>query len=146
MPSSNRSFWCHLILCPNQRIVNILLRCSLWICSLDYLNICLLTICTNNDLLLLVIGLPSSRESSTTRFTTWRDRVVAQMFKGILVWALISIQEPHTIARRTHDVVCRAHRRVTGIGSRNPDHPVDILLDVLDKSLDHIDLSWTCHD
>jgi len=118
----------------------------LWICSLDNLDIRLLAVRANDDLLLLVIGLSSSREPSATRFTTWRDGVVAQMFEGILVWALVSIQEPHAITRCAHHVVRRAHRRVTGIGSRYPDHPIDVLLDVLDKSLDHIDLTWTRED
>lgn len=43
-----------------------------------------------------------------------------------------------------HQVVGRTHGRVTGVSSSDPDHPVDVLLDVLDKSLDDIDLLRAC--
>ena len=41
---------------------------------------------------------------------------------------------------RTHQVVGGAHGRVAGVGRRQPNHAVDVFLDVLDEALDYVDL------
>ena len=72
-----------------------------------------------------------------------RDGVITQLIKRILIWTVIPVLEM-TASWCTHQVVGRAHRGVTGIGSREPDHSVDVFLNVLDKSFDNIDLLRTC--
>ena len=47
-------------------------------------------------------------------------------------------------SRCAHQVVGRAHGGVTGIRSRESDHSVDVFLNVLNESLDNVDLLRTC--
>lgn len=68
--------------------------------------------------------------------------MVAQVV-SVLVWTLIPIHHTHVVARRAHWVVIGTHGRVARIGRRDANHPVDIILYALNKSLNDIDLSWT---
>lgn len=45
-----------------------------------------------------------------------------------------------TSSGRAYQVVGRAHGRVAGVGRRQPNHAVDVFLDVLDEALDDVDL------
>ena len=47
-------------------------------------------------------------------------------------------------SRCAHQVVGRAHGGVTGIRSRESDHSVDVFLNVLNESLDDVNLLRTC--
>lgn len=111
---------------------------------MDHLNVCL-TVLADYDLL-LVIWLPIARKPSVPWLTTGRDRVIAQVIERVLVWTLTlvpSFERPHVIgsARRTHQVIRRPHRSVACVSSRNPNHPVNILLNIFHKPLDHIHLA-----
>lgn len=72
-----------------------------------------------------------------------RHWMVAELIKGILVGTLapmISLTH-HTPGCRVN-IVGWSHRCVTRVSCREPYHSVDIFLNVLNQSFNHVDLGW----
>lgn len=67
--------------------------------------------------------------------------MITQMIKCVVIRTLVS--QIVCITRRTHQIVRRTHGSVTRVGGWNPDHPIKVLLNILNKSLNNIDLSRT---
>ena len=67
------------------------------------------------------------------------------MVKSILVWALIPIQHSRVVvAWSAHEIVSGgAYGSVACVGGIDPNHSVDVLLNVLYESLDEIDMCRT---
>lgn len=70
---------------------------------------------------------------------------VAQPIKCVGIWAICSIVVEVGIGS-AHDVIGWTHWGVGGVGSWQPNHSIDVLLDVLNQSFDHVDLAWAALD
>lgn len=70
---------------------------------------------------------------------------VAQSVKSVGIRAVCSIVVKVGIGS-AHDVIGWPHWGVGGVGSWQPNHSIDVFLDVLNQSFDHVDLAWAALD
>ena len=89
-----------------------------------------------------MIWLPSKHILS---FSNWGvlQAAVAKLIKSVLVRALISI---HVTSWSTDHIVGGSHRCITSICSGKSYHSLDVFLDVLNKSLNNVDLLRAAFD
>ena len=127
----------------HRRLVIILIGSYQWAISfiLDFLiNIlyfCLLAILSNKNLLLLMVRQPSKLASTLIRISSWRYRLITYLVHSVQIWTLSSVIIEFSNTRSW------AHWSVACVSCRNSNHKINIFLNVVNESFNHVYLLRT---
>lgn len=73
--------------------------------------------------------------------------MIANMIERVLVWTVCPVQHPCIIIPwSSNQIVCRTEGSIACIGILNTNHSIDVFLNILNKSLDDVQLAWTIHN
>ena len=104
---------------------------------INILNFCWQAILSNKDLLLLMVGQPSKLTSTLIRISSWRYRLITYLVHSVQIWTLSSVIIEFSNTRSW------AHWSIACVSCRNSYHKINIFLNVVNKSFNHIYLLWT---
>lgn len=127
----------------HRRLIIVLIGSYQWaICFiLDFLinilNFCWQAILSNKDLLLLMVWQPSKLATTLIRISSWRYRLITYLVHSIQIWTLSSVIIEFS------NTGSWAHWSIACVSCRNSYHKINIFLNVVYKSFNHIYLLWT---